>query len=236
MKVAIVTGGSRGLGRETALALGRAGYGVAVNYRINETAAREVAGLIGEHALCVRADVGDAGEVRAMANEVDERFGRLDALINNAGRTTDALLVRTTVDVWDELMAVNLKGPFNTIKSFTPLMKRSGGGHILNVSSYTALKGRAGQAAYGASKAALLGLTRVAAMELAMYNIKVNALVPGYMPTGMGAGSAQAIKRAREESLVGMHSSAADVAGFIVMLMEFEGATGQIFALEGRVL
>lgn len=236
MKAALVTGGSRGLGRETALALARAGYAVAVNFLRDEDAAREVAGQAGVGAFAVRADVGNMADVQAMAREVIKRFGRLDVLINNAGRTADALLVQTSEEVWDGLMAVNLKGPFNTIRAFAPLMQGSGGGHIVNVTSYSAICGRAGQAAYSASKAALVGLTRVAARELAMYNIKVNALVPGYMPTDMGVKSPEALERAKEESLVGRLSDPAGVAGFIVELIRHEGISGQVIALEGRVL
>jgi len=131
-------------------------------------------------------------------------------------------------------MRVNLKGCFNTIQAFSPLMAESGGGHIINISSRAGLMGNAGQAAYSASKAALLGLTLSAAAELGPMNIRVNALLPGYMPTDMGKGSPQAMEKAARESYLSRLASPAEATSFVLWLSGTENITGQIFTLDSR--
>lgn len=236
MKVALVTGGSRGLGRGVSLRLASEGYEVVVNYLKNEKEAEGLLGLLGPGSMAFRADVGDHAQTGRMAAAVIERYGRLDVLINNAGITRDNLLIKTSEEDWDFVMRTNLKGCFNAIRALCPIMMNSGGGHVVNVSSYSGLKGGVGQAAYGASKAALFGLTRVAAKELGVYNIKVNAVLPGYMPTDMGMEAEAAALRASHESLLGRLSDVRDIAGFIACLIRTEGITGQVFPLESRVV
>jgi 3-oxoacyl-[acyl-carrier protein] reductase len=232
-KAALVTGGSRGLGREIALALGEAGFGVAVNYLKNGAQAGEVAAAM-EDAIAVRADMRNPSEVAEMARAVEKRWGRLDALINNAGITKDALLIKLSGDDWDEVMDTNLNGCFNALKTFVPLLLKSGGGHIVNISSRSGLRGKAGQAAYSSSKAALIGLTRTLAAELGVHNIRVNAVLPGYMPTGMGKDAKAAIERAQRESLLGRLSDPKEAAAFVAWLLRTEGITGQVFTLDSR--
>lgn len=175
-------------------------------------------------------------EVLAMTEKILDRFGRLDVVINNAGTTKDNLLLRQSEEEWDETIRTNLTGCFNTIKAMAPAMIRSGGGHIVNISSYSGVKGKQGQPAYSASKAALLGLTRSAALELAGYNIRVNAILPGYMPTAMGAAAGKAAESAREMSLLKGLSDPAEVSRFIVYLLQTGGITGQIFSLDSRII
>ncbi len=131
-------------------------------------------------------------------------------------------------------MAVNIKGAFNLIKSFVPIMNN--GGHIINISSYSGLKGKAGQAAYSASKAALLGLTKTAALELGSHGIKVNAVLPGYMATSMGRAAAGALKVAAFDSLLNTLSDPREVARFIAYLTTTDSITGQTFIFDSRIV
>lgn len=233
-KVALVTGGARGLGREISLALASRGYAIAVNYLRSEKEARELLESI-EDVLLLKADVSDASAVGRMADEVGKRWGRIDALINNAGTTADSLLIKLKEEDWDRVLGTNLKGCFNTIRAFSQLMRDSGGGHIMNVSSISGTRGKEGQAAYAASKAALLGLTVSAAQELSEYNIRVNAVLPGYMPTDMGRANPAAMDTASEKSLLHRLSEPREVAAFISWLVGTESVTGQVFTLDSRI-
>lgn len=235
MRVAVVTGASKGLGKEAALALGRAGYNVAVNYYHSPKEAEEVVLGTGTQSMVVKADVGSFRDAADMAGKVFAEWGRIDVLINNAGITRDGLMIKYREEDWDEALRVNLKGCFNTVKAIAPLMIRSGGGHIINVSSRSGLRGKSGQAAYSASKASVIGFTSALAKELGEYNIKVNCVVPGYMPTEMGVRAEEAMKRAREESLLRCLSDTGEVAGFIAYLVTTETITGQVFRLDSRV-
>jgi 3-oxoacyl-[acyl-carrier protein] reductase len=237
MPVALVTGASRGLGRKLAKTLSAEGYSVVLNYRSSD---KEALGLLNEmgnaDALLVKADVGDMKQVKRMTAEIEKKFGRLDAIINNAGVTMDNLLLRQSEKEWDETIRTNLRGCFNIMQVLSPVIARSGGGHITNISSYSGVKGKAGQAAYSASKAAVLGLTRAAAMELAEHNIRVNAVLPGYMATGMGTGAERAMGKAERDSVLGKLSDPGEVAAFILYLLKTKNITGQVFGLESRIL
>jgi 3-oxoacyl-[acyl-carrier protein] reductase len=212
------------------------GYSVAVNYLHSEKEAREIALGRGEQVLAVRADVGDPAEVEAMLAGIEEEFGRLDVVINNAGVTKDSLLIRQPEKEWDEVIRTNLTGCFHVIRAAAPLMAKSGGGHIINISSYSGVKGRAGQSAYSASKAALIGLTMTAARELAGQNIRVNAVLPGYMLTEMGAGSTKAMEQAKEESMLHALSDPAGVAQSIFAMAGMDYITGQVISLDSRIV
>ncbi len=229
-KLAIITGASGGLGREITKVFLENGFIVVLNYisSLNLTEAT------GDNAIALKADVSRIYDVISMADIVNKKWGKVDVLINNAGITGDSLLIRHGEKDWDRIMDVNLKGAFNCIKAFAPLMKD--GGHIVNISSYSGLKGKEGQAAYSASKAALLGLTKTAAIELAEYKIKVNAILPGYMPTKMGLKAERALKRAKEESLLKTFSNPDEVARFILYLVSTENITGQFFCIDSRII
>jgi 3-oxoacyl-[acyl-carrier protein] reductase len=232
--VAVVTGGTGGLGREITVALVERGYTVVVNYLRADEVAGSLRAAMGDRLMPVKADVGKFQEVLRMAEEVSRTWGEVTVLINNAGITRDSPLVRQREEDWDLVIDTNVKGAFNTIRAFAPLMK--GGGHIVNISSYSGVKGKAGQAAYSASKAALLGLTRTAARELARDNIRVNALLPGYMAAGMGIGAAGALENATANSLMKTLSDPGEVARFIAHLVGTEKVTGQIFTLDSRII
>ena len=236
MPVALVTGASRGLGRQIALALSENGYSVSVNYRSSSAKAAQLMEKTGRSSVALRADVGDSRQVRAIAEEIKREFGRLDVIINNAGITKDHLLLKQTELEWDSVIRTNLTGCFNVIRTLSPLMIESGGGHIINISSYSGLKGQAGQAAYSASKSALLGLTISAAQELSEYNIRVNAVLPGYMMTEMGAGAQKALEKVKHMSILKKLSQPREVADFILQLVKTENISGQIFNLDSRII
>ncbi|PKL47949.1 MAG: beta-ketoacyl-ACP reductase [Nitrospira bacterium HGW-Nitrospira-1] len=239
MPVALITGASRGLGKQTALALSAHGYSVAVNYvSSHKEAANLVKTLLktmGNSSIAFKADVGDITQVRAMAEEIQKTFGKLDVIINNAGITKDNLLLKQTEDEWDSIIRTNLKGCFNIISALSPLMIQSGGGNIINISSYSGMKGKAGQSAYSASKAAILGLTVSAAQELSRYNIRVNAILPGYMMTEMGLKAQKAAEKAKDESILKKLSEPKDAADFIVYLATTKNISGQVFSLDSRI-
>lgn len=178
--------------------------------RSEATSPSKIADEIKGNSIIIKADVRDIKQVEKMAETVYKKWGRVDVLINNAGITKDNLMIKLKEEEWDEVLGVNLKGCFNTIKTFADIMIKSGqdrlvtnSGHIINISSYSGLKGREGQVAYSASKAAILGLTYSAARELAKYNLRVNALTPGYMQTEMGVAAKKAMERAKAESVTG---------------------------------
>jgi 3-oxoacyl-[acyl-carrier protein] reductase len=235
-KVALVTGGSRGLGAEAALTLSASGFRVAFNYLGSRQEARSVlSGMAGPDAMAFRADVTEHGHVSRMARLLRRAWGRLDLLVNNAGISRDSLLARAPEDDWDSIIKVNLRGAFNMTRGLAGLMSLSGGGHIINVSSRSGLRGKEGQAAYAASKAALIGLTLASARELAPEGIRVNAVLPGYMRTDMGNAAPGAMEAARSRSLLGSLSSASDAASFMAWLSGTSTVTGQVFSIDSRI-
>ena len=234
MPIALVTGASRGLGREVACTLAKNGYTVFVNYLSAGKDASELIRSIDGDVRAVRADVGDAVQVRGMADFIEKESGRLDVVINNAGITKDVLLLKQSEKEWDSIIRTNLKGCFNIIKTMAPLMVKSGGGHIINISSRSGVSGKAGQAAYSASKAALLGLTYTSAAELAVHNIRVNAVLPGFMMTDMGMEADRAMDEARGKSMLHRLSDPAEVAAMVLSIVRTENITGQVFSLDSR--
>lgn len=236
MKVALITGGASGLGSHISRAFLEQGYHIAVNYLNSAEKALAIIAKAGDRAISLKADVGDSSQVRKMLGRIEQTFGRLDLLINNAGIAKDSLLIKQTEAQWDAVIRTNLTGCFNIIRAATPLMIKSGGGHIINISSWSGAKGKAGQAAYSASKAGLVGLTISAAHELAQHNIRVNAVLPGYMLTGMGATAAAAMDQAKEESLLKTLSEPSEVARCIALIAGMGYITGQILSLDSRII
>lgn len=186
--VALVTGGSRGIGRAVATRLAADGHAVAVNYATNAAAATEVVDAIvaaGGSAFGVQADVGDAEAVTAMFGEVEERLGRVGILVNNAGIARDDLLLRMGVEAWDDVIETNLRSVYLCSKAALRGMLRLKWGRIISVSSISGISGNAGQANYAASKAAIIGFSKSVAREVGSRNITVNVVAPGFIATDM---------------------------------------------------
>lgn len=238
-KCALVTGGSRGIGRAVCLELARQGARVAVNYAGNAAAAEETVKACeaqGVEAFAIQADVADAAACEAMVKEVLTRFGRLDILVNNAGVTRDSLMPMMKEADWDAVLDTNLKGAFHCMKAvYRPMMKQKYG-RIVNLSSIVGLRGNAGQANYAASKAGLIGLTKSMAKELAARNVTVNAVAPGFIDTDMTAALPEKAREAMLTTIpMGRLGQAEDVAKAVAFFAGDESAyvTGQVLCVDG---
>ncbi len=187
-KTALVTGASRGIGKEIALELARNGANIVVNYAGNKQLAEQVADeirSIGRESAAIQADVANSEAVEQMVKETVNMFGSLDILVNNAGITRDQLLMRMKESDWDDVLNTNLKSVFLTTKAVSRQMMKQRKGRIINIASIVGVSGNAGQANYVAAKAGIIGLTKTAAKELAPRNITVNAVAPGFITTDM---------------------------------------------------
>ncbi|HVT45252.1 MAG TPA: SDR family oxidoreductase [Thermoanaerobaculia bacterium] len=222
-KVALVTGASRGIGRETARFLAAAGARVGINYAQNEARARSLAEELGESALLLEGSVGDPHRARTMINDLVEHFGRIDILVNNAATFSENRFDRDDSDGWErgwqQTFEVNLFGPANLFHATFPLMKCQGGGKVINVASRAAFRGETEFADYGASKAALVNLTKSIARSCGRYNIISTCVAPGWIETDMATADL-ALRRDEivAEIPLGRVGTPADIAGIILFL------------------
>jgi 3-oxoacyl-[acyl-carrier protein] reductase len=238
-QVALVTGASRGIGRAIACRLGRAGARVFVNYQHDEQAAEETVGRIravGGHAEPVRFDVADCDAVAREIDILGRREGRLDILVNNAGITADGLIVRLKPEQWDRVIGVDLKGVFNCTRAALRTMLRARYGRVVNLSSVIGLMGNAGQAAYAAAKAGVIGFTKATAREVGARGITANAVAPGLIDTEM-AGHLPEDRRSEYLSVIpaGRLGTAEEVAELVGFLVRRDSGyiTGQVIGING---
>jgi len=236
---ALVTGGSRGIGRAVCLELARRGAAVAVNYAGNGQAAEETVKLcreLGVEAEVFRADVSEPAACEALISAVKDRFGRLDILVNNAGITRDGLLMTAKEEDVSKVLDTNLKGAYFCTRAAAKVMLRQKYGRIVSLSSVVGLRGNPGQTAYAASKAGILGLTKAAAKELAGRDITVNAVAPGFIETDMTAVLPDKARAAMLSAIPkGCPGSPEDVARAVAFFAEKASAyiTGQVLCVDG---
>ncbi|HSR43723.1 MAG TPA: 3-oxoacyl-[acyl-carrier-protein] reductase [Acidimicrobiia bacterium] len=238
-RVALVTGGSRGIGRAIALGLAQNGHRVAVNYSTRPEAAESVVTEIrsnGGEAIALGADVSDEAAVGRLISEVGERLGPVEVLVNNAGVTRDGLLARMSSDDWDRVIEVNLRSTFLCTKAVMRGMLKNRWGRIISIGSVSGLAGNPGQANYAASKAAVIGFTKSVAKEVGGRGITVNVVAPGFIETDMTAELGEvALEAAISATAVGRLGRPEDVAAAVAYLAgENAGfVTGQVIVVDG---
>ena len=241
-KTAVVTGGSRGIGRAIALELASCGANVVVNYTSNSKAADEVVAEIeatGMSGMAIKADVSIASEVENLVNEVLKTFGSIDILVNNAGITRDNLIIRMTEKEFDEVINTNLKGAFICTKAVSRVMIKQKSGKIINVSSVVGIVGNAGQSNYAAAKAGLIGFTKSMAKELAKRGINVNAVAPGFIQTDMTSVLPENVKEEFLKSIPLMRiGKPEDIANTVLFLASeySDYITGQVINIDGGMV
>lgn len=238
-KVAIVTGASRGLGRQIALTLADANYRVVVNYNSSHKCAEETLELIkskGGEAIAYQGSVANPDDMKSMVEKTLEHYGSVDILVNNAGILIPQYLMMTTLDDWNKTIETNLTGSFLSTKSVLRPMIENKYGRIINISSVASFRGLAGQAAYAASKSGMDGMTKVLAKELSSYNILVNSIAPGFIDTDMTDEFPERILEEYRESIpLKRFGAPEDIANFVVYLASDKAnyITGQTFTIDG---
>jgi 3-oxoacyl-[acyl-carrier protein] reductase len=229
-RVVMITGAGGGLGAALASEFRRQGWCVAAGYR-----GQPPGGDLEEQANLAM-DVTNRSSVATAVGEVLTRWGRIDVLINNAGRTNDHAFFQMDDDAWEEVLAVNLKGAFLCAQAVSRPMMKQRDGHIINISSFSGRAGQRGQANYAAAKAGLFGLTASLARELGSRNVRVNAVLPGVLPTKMTAGLSEAERQQfAQENALGRINSLDEVARFVAFLAGTGNISGQIFQLDSRI-
>ena len=238
-KTALITGGTKGIGKAIALEFASKGYDIVVNYRTEdeaaETAKKELEAL-GAKTLFVQGDVTDFDRWTEIGKEVIEEFGKIDVLVNNAGMTKDTLLLRMSKDDFDSVVDVNLKGIFNVTKNIIPYMSKARSGRIVNVSSVIGVVGNAGQANYAASKAGINGFTKSCAREFAARNILVNSVAPGFIKTNMTEVLSDAVKEGINNQIpLKRQAEPEEVAKLVYFLGSEDNTymTGEIVKIDG---
>lgn len=241
-KVAIITGGSRGIGKEIAKKFAKENYNLVINYVSEKTNTEELKKefeALGAEVLFIKTNVTSYEECEKMAKDAINKFGKIDVLVNNAGVTKDSLLLRMKEEDFDTVINVNLKGTFNVTKACIPYMMKKKSGKIVNISSVVGISGNSGQANYAASKAGIIGFTKSVAKELASRNILANCVAPGYIATDMTNGLSDAVKESINNQIplkrVGMPEEVAKAVYFLAS-EENSYITGQVLNVDGGML
>lgn len=238
LRTALITGGSRGIGRAVCLAFSRAGWQVGVHYHERKAEAEQTVSLITQHggtSMPYQADIRDAAQVEAMVTRFVATYGRLDVMICNAGIPSNQLLLRLTTEEWGNIIATNLSGSFYCLQAAGRQMLGQKYGSIIVVGSYAGVHGDIGQSAYAASKAGILGLVKASALEWGADNIRVNAVLPGWHQTEL-AGTAMPDATELNRHLLGRTPCLQEVAQSIVYLATRQDMSGQIWNLDSRLL
>ncbi len=240
-KVALVTGGARGIGKEIALRFAREGADIAicdVNLEETEKIAKEIQ-KTGKQCLAFKTDVTDSKDVQVTIDKILDKLGKLDILINNAGITRDSLVLRMSEEDWDRVIAVNLKGCFVCTRAAAKVMLKQRFGKIVNLASIIGIMGNTGQANYAASKAGIIGLTKSVAKELASRGVSVNAIAPGFIKTEMTAKLSEDVQKRMLSGIpLGRFGESKDVADLALFLSSESSSyiTGQVIQIDGGML
>jgi len=238
--VAVVTGAGRGIGRAIAEELGGSGAKVVVNYSRSKDQAEDLVNRLeqtGAQAVAVRADMADAAQAAMLIDKTVTSFGRIDVLVNNAGITVDRTLKNLTTDDWEQVVQINLNSCFYTVKAALPHFMRQRSGTIINISSFVGQAGNFGQTNYAAAKAGMLGFTKTAALELARYNVTVNAVCPGFVETEMVGEVPEQVKETILKRIpLGRLGQPAEIARCVRFLAEDgDYITGQTININGGI-
>jgi 3-oxoacyl-[acyl-carrier protein] reductase len=237
-KAAIVTGGSRGIGRAIVKALAEAGYNVAFSYASNQAAAEEVEAMVkgfGVDALAVQSDAASVTDAQALIEQAHKRFGRIDALVNNAGITRDGLLMRMSDEDWAKVIDTNLAGAFYTCRAASRIMLKQRSGAIVNISSVVGVFGNAGQANYAASKAGLIGFTKSLAKEFGSRGVTANVVAPGFIETDMTESVPK--EQLLQHIPLGRLGAPEDIAKAVLFLITSgDYITGQVIHVDGGLV
>ena len=241
-KVVLVTGATRGIGKQIAITFAKEGYDIAINYRKEneelENTRKEIA-KIGVKCLAVQGDVSSFEDCERFVKEIINEYGKIDVLVNNAGITKDTLLMRMKKEDFESVIDVNLVGTFNVTKNVIPYMMKARSGRIINISSVVGVSGNAGQTNYSASKAGIIGFTKSLAKEIASRNILVNAVAPGFIETNMTDVLKDEVKEAISKQIpLNRMGKAEDVANVVKFLASEDSSyiTGQVINIDGGML